>query len=101
RHVQINARWRLVPRIIVQLVDGNREDGGIIAKDCRRAIAMMHVRINHDGLSDRSIRLQSPDRYGHIVDCAEPFPVVGVSMVKSAAKIRPKAVAQRALRRSN
>ncbi len=93
RHIQVDVRWRLVPGIIIQLMDGNREDGRIIAKDSGRAIAMMHIRINHDGLANSSIRLQSPYRYGDIVDCAEAFAMVRVSMVKAAAKIRAEAVA--------
>ena len=47
------------------------------------------------------IELQAADRHGHIVKNAEPFAMIGIRVMESAADIRRPAVAQRALTRKN
>ena len=78
-----------------------REDRFVPAKNRRRAIPVVHVRIDHHRALDRAIVLQSPDRHGHIVNHAETFAMIGTRMMESAADIRRPAISQRALSREN
>ena len=78
-----------------------REDGSVAAENRRGAVPVMHVGIHDHRRLDRAIELQTPDRHGHIVNHAEPFSMIGIRVMKSAADIRRPAVLQRALAREN
>src|SRR5258708_37737977 len=75
----------------------NRENRGVISKDRRGAIPVMHVGVNYYGLLDRAIRLQLSGRHRHIMDCAETFTMPRMRMMKSPAEIRSESVTQRRL----
>ena len=93
RHVQIHIGGRLVRRVVVFLVNGNRKYRGIVAKNRGSPVSMMHIGINHQGVANRSVGLQTPDRHRHIVNRAKTFAMIGISVMKSAAEVSPEAVA--------
>ena len=63
------------------------ENAGIAGEDCGRAIALVHVRIDHQSLAHGGVGLQSPYGYGDVVYHAKPFAVPGKRVVKSAADV--------------
>src|SRR5437870_8610588 len=82
-------------------MDGKGEHRRIATKDCRRSIAMMHVRVHDHGFFDGTPRLQFANGHGYVVNRAESFPVVGIRMMKTAAEIRSEPVSQRRSRRES
>src|SRR6266436_5832306 len=82
-------------------MNGNRENRRIISKDRRGAVPVMYVRINYDGLLDRSIRLQLSNRDRHIMNGTETFAMPRMRVMESSAEIRTESVAQRRLCRKN
>src|SRR5260370_36892689 len=79
----------------------NRKNRGVISKDGRGAVPMMHIRINYNGLFHRAICLQLSNPHSYVVNRAESFAMPGIRMMESPAEIRPKPVATRALPREN
>ena len=61
----------------------------------------MHIRIDHQRVLDRAVKLEVANRHSHVVDRAEAFAVVRASVVKAAADIGRPAVCQRSLPRQN
>src|ERR1700732_2071523 len=95
RQVDVHRRRRLRERIIVLLMNREYENGSVAAKNRGRAIAMMHVRVqDHRGLN-RSVELQPPYRYCHIVNHTKTLAVIGIGVMKTPADIRGPAVDQR------
>src|SRR5713226_5259677 len=74
-HMQIDGRRRFMRRIVALLMDRERKDTAVIAKNCRSAIAMVDIGIDDEGLANRVVRLKAPYRNGDIVDGAESFAV--------------------------
>lgn len=100
-HVQIDGRRRFMRRIVVLLMDRERKDTSVIAKNCRSAIAMVDVGIDDEGLANRAVRLKAPYRNGDIVDGTESFAVTWISMMEAAAEITTETISQRGLRRED
>src|ERR1700732_4985302 len=69
-----------------------RENVGIMAKDCCGAISLMYVGIDNQDLPQSAIGLQSPDSDGDIVDHAETFAMAGKCVVESAADVEAETV---------
>src|SRR6202790_762894 len=93
RHLQIYIRGRLESRIIIFLMDRERENRSVISKNRRRPVPLMHVRINNNGFSNRSIKLQPSNRHRNIMNRAKPLAMPRVSMMEPAAQIAPKPIA--------
>src|SRR5579883_3276532 len=95
REVDVEVRERLDARIIVKLVDREREYRIIGGENGGGSIAVMHVAIHHHGPPDRLIALQPPDCHGDVVDCAEALAMVREGMVESAARVERHAIRKR------
>src|SRR5882724_5018823 len=100
-HIQVHIRRRLVRRIVVQLMNRNCKNRRVVAKNVRRAVSVMHVRVHDHRFVNHFIRLQSPDSHRHVMNRAESLSMVRKCVVKSAAQIASKSVAQRKLARQN
>ena len=83
-----------VSRIVIFLMDGKREDGIVLAKNMGSAVAVVDVGIHDYGFLDQAIGLQTPDSHRYIMDSAETFAVIGVSVVETAGEIARETVAQ-------
>ena len=79
-------------RVIVELVDGEGEDGIVFAEDGGGAVAVMDVGVYHHRAGYFFSGLESADGYGYIVDGAEAFAVAGIGVVESAADVTAEAV---------
>ena len=90
--VDIQAGWRLLGGIVVELVDGEREHRLVAGEDRGGAVAVVDVAIHHHGAADRAVALQAADRHGDIVDGAESLAVAGEGVVKAAADVEADAV---------
>ena len=91
RQVDVQARERLLAGIVIELVDGEGEDGRVVREDGRRAVAVVHVAIHHHGAPDHAVALQPPDGDGDIVDGAEALAVARKGVMESAADVEPDA----------
>src|ERR1700676_2380672 len=79
----------------------NGKDGGVPTENSGRAISMMDISVHDHGSLDSSICLEPAHSNSHIVNGAKSFTVIGAGMMKAAAQIRTKAIAQGRLRRQN
>jgi hypothetical protein len=86
--IGVEIRGRLRFGVIVFLVDGKSEDGGIAGEDGGGAVALMDVGVNDHGGLDGAVGLQAANGDGDVVDDAEAFAVIGKSVVKAAAEVR-------------
>ena len=77
-------------RIIVYLMDREREDGVIFREDRRCSVAVMNIRIHDHRFYESPVGLQVPDGDGDIVNHAEAFAVAGICVMKSAADVAAK-----------
>ena len=92
--IEIERRVGLVGRIVVELMDGEGEDGVVLREDSGGAVAVVDVGINHHGAGDLFAGLQGANCHGYIVDSAEAFAVARVRVVKAAADVAAEAVLQ-------
>src|SRR5258707_15854523 len=83
---------RLVGRVIVELVDGEGEDGIVFAEDGGGAVAVVDVGVYHHRAGYFFSGLECADGYGYIVDGAEAFAVAGIGVVEAAADVTAEAV---------
>ena len=83
---------RFVGRVVVHLMDREREDGIVLAEDGGGAVAMVDVGIYHHRAGYFFSGLESADGYGYIVDGAETFAVAGIGVVEAATDVAAKAV---------
>src|SRR5258708_11148253 len=83
---------RFVGRVIVELVDGEGEDGIVFAEDGGGAVAVVDVGVYHHRAGYFFSGLESADGYGYIVDGAEAFAVAGIGVVEAAADVTAEAV---------
>ncbi len=79
-------------RVIVELVDGDGEDGIVFAEDGGGAVAVMDVGVHDHGAGNFVAGLECADGYGYIVDGAESFAVAGIGVVEAAADVTAEAV---------
>src|SRR5262249_1807900 len=82
-------------------MDGEGEDGAVVAKDVRGAVAVVDVGVDDDGFLDSALPLQAANGNRHIVNRAKPLAMVRMRVVKSAAQVAGKTVAQRQLAGEN
>src|SRR6266404_6709874 len=73
-------------------MDGEGENGIIIAKYVSSAVAVVDVGVDDDGPFDEAVGLQTANGDGDIVDRAETFAVAGVGVVKAATEIAAEAI---------
>ena len=99
--VDVHGGWRLDERIVVQLVDREREHAFVAGENCGSAVAMVNVGVDHHCSFNCFVVLQAADGDGYIVDYAEAFTVIRAGVVESAADIRGPAVVQRFLARED
>src|SRR5579883_181942 len=92
--MNVNGRRRLLARIIVTLVQRQREHGPIAGEDGGRAVAVMHVAIDHHGPLYLLLTLQLAYCDCNVVDGTEAFAVIRESVMKSAADVEAEALAQ-------
>src|SRR5260370_42588638 len=85
---------RFVGGVVVQLVDGEGEDGIVLAEDGGGAVAVVDVGVNDHGAEDFFAGLQGADGYGYVVDGAEAFAVAGIGVVEAAANVATEAILQ-------
>src|SRR5271163_5322544 len=88
-------------RVVVLLMDGKREDALVAAKNLRRAVSLVDVRINHHGSFDQTVKLKPANSDRHIVDRAESLSVIGAGVMESAPDIRRPAIRERMPPRQN
>ena len=91
RQMDIEARWRLLAGVIVELVDGKREYRKIAGEHGRRAVSVVHIAIHHHRLQDGFLVLQGSDGDGDVVDRAEALAVTGERVVESTAHVEADA----------
>src|ERR1700722_6380747 len=85
---------RFVGRVVIELVDGEGEDGIVLVEDGGGAVAVVDVSIHDHGAGDFVAGLQGADGYGYIVDGAEAFAVAGIGVVEASADVAAEAVMQ-------
>ena len=68
---------------------------GTGAEDGRRAVALMHIAVDHHGARDVAVALHAADGNRHVVDQAKAFPVIGEGVVKAASDVDAAVIAQR------
>ena len=90
--IEIERGVRFVGRVIVELMDGESEDGSVFVENGGGAVAMVDVGVDDDGAGNFFAGLQSADGYGYVVDGAEAFAVAGVGVVEAAANVAAEAV---------
>lgn len=95
REIDIDRRGRPLTRIVVELVEGQRQHGAIACKNRSRTVAVMNVAIHDQRFFDQPLVLERTDGDGNIVDGAETFAVRRKSMMKTSADVEADAVAQR------
>src|SRR5258708_14023283 len=83
---------RFVGGVVVQLVDGEGEDGIVLAEDGGGAVAVVDVGVDDHGAGDFVAGLQGADGYGYVVDGAEAFAVAGIGVVEAASDVAAEAV---------
>ncbi len=93
-HVEVDVGGRFVGGIVVELVDGESEDGRIVGEDGGGAVAMVDVGVDDDGFADGGVGLEAADGDGDIVNGAEAFAVAGVGVMKTATDVAGKAIAK-------
>ncbi len=71
--------------VIVFLMDGKREDIGVILEDKCATLSMMDVEVNEEGSPKGFFELAFTDGDGDVVEHTESFPVIGEGMMESAA----------------
>jgi len=99
RQIEIGG-W-FVSGIVIFLMNGQRENGGIVAENVRGAVAVVDIGIHDDGFFDGVIGLQAADGYGDVMDRTEALAVVGVGVVEAATQIAGEAVAESELAGEN
>src|ERR1019366_5034309 len=81
------VRWRFRHWIIVFLMDGKCKNSRVVRKNCRGAVAMMHIGVHDHRRLDGSCGLERPNRNRHVMDHAEAFPMSGIRVMESTAEI--------------
>ena len=92
--IQIEGGMRFVGGVVVLLMNGEGEDGIVLAEDGSGAIAVVDVGVHDHGAGDFVAGLQRANGDGYIVDGAEAFAVAGICVVKAAAEVAAEAVLQ-------
>src|SRR5215470_10077786 len=82
-------------------MDGEGKHRTVVAKNVRRAVAMMDVGVHDDGLFYDALRLETADSDSDVMNRAESFAVVGVRMMETPAQVAGKAIAKSQLAREN
>src|SRR5882762_2416105 len=75
-------------------MDGEGENGIVVAENVSGAVAVVNVGIDDDSLFDEAVGLQTANGDCDIVQCTEAFAVAGVSVVEAATEIAGEAVAK-------
>src|SRR5579863_1226923 len=99
--IHVDRGGRLRVRIVILLVDREREYAWILGEDCGRAVPLMDVRVDDHGRLNRARSLQMADRDGHVVNHAEALAMSRVSMMKTAANIAGPPIRQGASSRED
>ena len=72
---------------IARAVQRKREDVAVSAEDRRRAISLVHVRIDNRTAPHAALCLHRPDRNRHIVEHAESLTVIREGVMRSAGEV--------------
>ena len=81
-------------RIIRLAVQRKRIDVRIVQEKSRRAVALMHIAIDHQRLLNCCFAPEHGDRHRHVVEDAKAGAVPGESMVTAAGDVAGKALIQ-------
>ena len=99
RNADIQIADFLGVRIIGLAVKRECKDGRLALEERRRAVALVHIAIDHQRLSNRLFAPQHADRHRHIVENTETRTVPGKGMMATAGNIAGKALFQGETRR--
>ena len=83
----IERATRLVHRVVVLLVHGEREHARVAFKEERRPVAVVDVEIDHRGARRQTITEEHVDGHCDVVEQAKPLPVIRKRVVQSAAGV--------------
>src|SRR5262245_5096479 len=82
-------------------MDGEGKHRTVVAKNVRRAVAMMDVGVHDNRLFDDALRLETADGDSDVMNRAESFAVVGVRMMETSAQVAGKTIAKSQLAGEN
>ncbi len=80
--------------IDVHLMDGEGEDMVRPGKDDRRPVSLVEIAVDDHGLPDLAFRPELFHRHGHVVQDAEPLPVIGKGVMEPASDMDRQAILQ-------
>src|SRR6202041_2811361 len=82
-------------------MDRHREDRLVASENRCGSVPLVDISIYYHRSFNRTVGLHLSDSDCYIVNHAEPFAMIGIRMMESAAEIRGKALFQRAPRGQN
>ena len=101
RQMNVKAGRRLFRRVIVELVNGQREHGDVARENTRRSVSMVHIAIHNHGALDGAISavaLHGADGHRDVVDRAKTLAMSRERVMESAAHVKPDALLERQAR---
>ena len=85
--IGVEIRGRLGFGIVVLLMNGKSEYGGIVSEDGGGAVAMVDVGVYDHGGLDGAVVLEAANGDGDVVDDAKAFAVIGKCVMEAAAEV--------------
>ena len=84
----VEVASRFEERVVVLLMNGEREDCRVVLEHERSAVSVVHIAVDRSGALQAAVALEDPDRDRDIVEQAEAFSVVGKCVMEAAAEMR-------------
>src|SRR2546423_11008634 len=92
--MDVECRWRFIGGVVVELLNGDGEDGWVIGENGRGSVAVMHIAVDYHGALDQAIALRNLDRDCYVIDGAESLAMSAIGVMKSAADVVTDALFQ-------
>ena len=80
---------------VVRAVHRKRKDVGLVTKNRRRTVSLVHVGIEDDGAPDSPFLHEPANGNRDVIEDAVSFAVIGICVVRTAGEVDGKAVVQR------
>jgi hypothetical protein len=87
RQLDVKRAPLLAEGVILATVEREREDVGVVGEDRCRAIALVHIEIDHGDALGAMVAPRHGDGHGEIVEDAEPLPATAERVVGTAGQV--------------